>query len=315
MTQKALNRPSTGRRYFRRLRENIKTYPWLYLMILPVVAYFIIFKYLPMGGAIIAFKNYRPARGIWGSRWVGLENFKEFLTGPYAGRTITNTIQISLLIILFESPAPIILAVLINELRGGLYKRTVQTVSYLPHFISLVVVCGIVKVFTRTDGLITDIVVFFGGRRTDILSDPRYYRTIYVCTHMWQGVGWGSILYLATLSNSDPQLYEAAKIDGANRFQCMWYITLPVLVPVFVVQLIMRVGNIMSTGPERTLLLYSPAVYDKADILSSFVYRYGLEQLNYSYGSAVDLFNSVINLILLTSSNKLADLLTSESLW
>lgn len=301
--------------YFTRLRRNVRAYLSLYLLIIPVIAFYLLFKYVPMLGNIIAFENYRPARGFLGSKWVGLRNFKDFLSGPFAGRTIRNTIEISLLQLAFGFPAPIILAILVNELRPGLYKKTVQTVSYLPYFISLVVVCGMVKNFTVTSGLFNDVRALMGMERINMLTDVRYYRTLYVGSSIWQSCGWGSILYLATITNADPQLYEAATMDGAGRFAKMWHITLPTLIPIIVVQLVMRVGHIMSMGSERTILLYSPVVYDKADIISSFVYRYGLQELNFSYGAAVDLFNSVVNLILLVLVNKAADALTGESLW
>lgn len=301
--------------YFQRLWRNMRSYPSLYLLFIPIFLYFIIFKYAPMGGAVIAFEKYRPARGIFSSPWVGLNNFKDFLTGPYAKRVISNTLILNFWQILIGFPAPILLAILLNEVHAGKYRKVLQSVSYLPYFISLVVVCGIVKEFCASDGLFSDILYFLGLPRENLLTDIRYYRVIYVLSSLWQSCGWGSILYIATLTNTDPQLYEAATVDGAGRFRRIWHVTLPALMPVIIVQLIMRIGNIMSYGADRTLLLYSPAVYDKADIISSFVYRYGLQNLNYSYASAVDLFNSVINLILLVSANKLCAKLTGESLW
>lgn len=301
--------------YFQRLWRNIRSYPSLYLLFIPIFLYFIIFKYAPMGGAVIAFEKYRPARGILNSTWVGLKNFEDFLTGPYAGRVISNTLILNFWQILIGFPAPILLAILLNEVHAGKYRKILQSVSYLPYFISLVVVCGIVKEFCASDGLFSDLFALMGFPRENLLTDIRYYRVIYVLSSLWQSCGWGSILYIATLTNTDPQLYEAATVDGAGRFRRIWHVTLPALLPVIIVQLIMRIGNIMSYGADRTLLLYSPAVYDKADIISSFVYRYGLLNLNYSYASAVDLFNSVINLILLVSANKLCGKLTGESLW
>lgn len=301
--------------FFQRLKRNMRSYPSLYLLFIPVLLYFIVFKYIPMGGAVIAFQKYRPARGILNSPWVGLENFRSFLTGPYAGRVIANTLILNFWQILIGFPAPIILAILFNEMRGRRYKGVLQSASYLPYFISLVVVSGIIKDFSSTDGLFNDILSLFGISRTNLLTTPTYYRGMYVLSSLWQNCGWGSILYIATLSGTDPQLYEAATVDGAGRFRKIWHITLPSLMSVIVVQLIMRIGNIMSYGADRTLLLYSPAVYDKADIISSFVYRYGLENLNYSYASAVDLFNSVINLILLYMANTAARKITGESLW
>ena len=307
----ASRRASDGKR----LGRNVRAFPMLYLMVLPVVAYFVLFKYLPMLGTIIAFQNFRPARGFLNRSFVGLKHFRDFLLGPYAARTIRNTIELNLLQLLFGFPAPILLALLLNELRPNLYKKGVQTVTYLPYFISLVVVCGIVKDFSSTTGLFGDIAAFFGLERLNLLTELRYYRTVYVASSLWQSVGWGSILYLATLSNADPQLFEAAVVDGANRFQQVWHVTLPALLPVIIVQLILRIGHLMSVGADRTILLYTPVVYEKADIISSFVYRYGLQNINYSYGSAVDLFNSAINLLLLVSANRFSAWLTDESLW
>lgn len=301
--------------YFQLLRRNMRSYPSLYLLFIPIFLYFIVFKYGPMGGAVIAFQKFRPARGIWNSQWVGLQNFRDFLTGPYAGRVIANTLILNFWQILIGFPAPILLAILLNEVHAGRYRKVLQSVSYLPYFISLVVVCGIVKDFCASDGLFSDLLAGLGLPRENLLTNPRDYRAIYVLSSLWQSCGWGSILYIATLTNTDPMLYEAATVDGAGRFRRIWHITLPSLMPVIIVQLIMRIGNIMSYGADRTLLLYSPAVYDQADIISSFVYRYGLQNLNYSYASAVDLFNSVINLILLVSANKLCGKLTGESLW
>lgn len=247
--------------YVHRLGRNIRAYPSLYLLFIPIFLYFIVFKYGPMGGAVIAFQKYRPARGIANSPWVGLKNFSDFLTGPYAGRVISNTLILNFWQILIGFPAPIILAILLNEMRQGRYKKTLQTVSYLPYFISLVVVCGIIKDFCASDGLFSDILAMLGFERENLLTDPRHYRTIYVLSSLWQSCGWGSILYMATLTNTDQQLYEAATVDGAGRFRRIWHITLPALLPIILVQLIMRIGNIMSYGADRTLLLETHEAY------------------------------------------------------
>lgn len=301
--------------YFARLKENFIKYKAVYYMALPVILYYIIFKYIPMFGVISAFQDYKPALGIFKSKFVGLEHFIDFLTTPTASRTIKNTIIINLLQLIFGFPAPIILALLINEVGNRKFKKVIQTLSYLPHFISLVVVCGILKDFCMSTGVFSYILKMLGGETQNLLANQNMYRTIYVGSGIWQGIGWGSIIYLATLSNADINLYEAAVLDGAGRFQQMLHVTLPAIMPVIIVQLIMQMGSLMSEGPQKTILLYSPLVYAKADIISSYVYRRGLQELDYSFGTAVGLFNSVINLILLTLANQFSKRTTDQSLW
>ncbi|MDI9498291.1 MAG: ABC transporter permease subunit [Bacillota bacterium] len=298
-----------------RLKENFLRHKSLYLISIPVIVFYLVFRYLPIAGNVIAFQKYRPGLGVLGSKFVGWDNFKSFIHDPFAARTIKNTIIINLLQIVFGFPAPIILALLLNELRRPLYKRVLQTASYLPHFISMVVVAGMIKDFTASDGIITDLCVMFGMERQSMLGNVNLYRTIYIASGVWQGVGWGSILYLATISTADPALYEAAMIDGANRWQQMVHVTLPVILPIMVVQLILRLGSIMSEGSEKTLLLYSPLVYEKADIISTYEYRRGLIEMDFSYGAAVGLFNSFVNIILLVTVNRIARKLSNESLW
>lgn len=288
---------------------------YIYIMVLPVFLYYIIFHYIPMGGAIIAFQDYKPAFGIAGSQWVGFKHFVDFLTGPYAWRLIRNTLLLNIYQILFGFPAPILLALLINEVRCKPYKKVVQTVSYMPHFVSLVVICGLITTFSRTDGLFSDIIAFFGGERTNLLARKELFRTIFTGSGIWQTIGWGSIIYLATLSNVDPNLHEAAAIDGANRIRRIWHINLPCLIPVIIVQLIMRVGNILTQGFEKVILLYSPLIYDTADIISTYVYRRGLLDMDYSFGSAVGIFNSVVNLIVLICANGISRRVSENSLW
>jgi len=288
---------------------------YLYFMALPVIAYYIIFHYIPIGGLVIAFKNYKPAIGIWASQWVGVKYFVEFLTGPHFKRVVGNTLLINFYEIIFAFPAPILLALLINELRGRFFKRTVQTLSYLPHFISLVVVCGIITNFTMTDGLINDIIDFFGGTRTNLLQRAELFRTIHVSSGIWQTAGWSSIIYLATLSGIDPTLYEAAVVDGAGRSKQLIHITVPALLPTIMVLLIMRLGHIMSQGFEKIILLYRPLTYDTADVISSYVYRRGIQETNYSFGAAVGLFNAVANFSVLIGANYLSRKTTEQSLW
>lgn len=287
----------------------------VYMMLLPVMIYYIIFHYLPMFGVVIAFQNFKPAKGLTGSKWVGFKHFIDFFDGPYAWRLIRNTLLLSFYQILIGFPAPILLALLFNEMRGNRYKRVCQTLTYAPHFVSLVVVCGLIRTFTSSTGLITSLFVRFGMEKMNLLAQPQYYRTIYVLSGVWQNIGWGSIIYLATLSNVDPSLFEAADLDGANRLQKILHINLPMLIPIIAVQLIMRVGRIMSEGSEKTILLYSAVTYDTSDIISSYVYRTGLEKQSYSPAAAIGLFNSLINMGLVVFANWFSRTYVNESLW
>lgn len=298
-----------------RLKKNFVRYRYIYLMLLPVVVYYAVFCYGPMSGIVIAFQNFKPALGVSGSKWVGWKHFVDFLTGPYAWRLIRNTLMINILQIIFVFPVPIIVALLINEINCKGYKKAVQTISYMPHFISLVVMCGLLVNFCRSDGIFNDFLSLFGFERRNLLAEANLFRPIYVLSGIWQEAGWGSIIYLATLSTVDVGLYEAATIDGANRFQRMLHVSFPGLLPIIIVQLIMRVGNILTTGFEKVFLLYSPLTYDTADIISTYIYRQGLELSNYSYGTAVGLFNSVVNLIILVMANYISRMVTEESLW
>jgi len=301
--------------FWTRLKKNYQKHSSLYWIALPVVLYFIIFKYIPMFGVIIAFQDFRPGLGFLGSKWIGFKHFVEFLTNPVATRTIWNTLRISFVNLIFGFPAPIILALLLNEVRFAPFKKTVQTLSYMPHFISTVVVCGMIKEFTLSTGVITDVCVLFGLERQALLANVDFWVPIYVISGIWQQIGWGSILYLATLSGTDPNLYEAAVIDGAGRWKQALHVTLPTLVPIIILQLIMRVGSMMSVGHEKTILLYSPLLYSKADIISSFVYRRGLQEMSFSFGSAVGLFNSAVNLTMLVFSNWFSRKVSGESMW
>ena len=279
-----------------RLKKDFIRYRYIYLMLLPVVIYYAVFCYGPMSKIVIAFQNFKPALGISGSKWVGMKYFIDFFTGPYAWRLIRNTLLLNILQIILAFPVPIILALLINEIQCRPYKKLVQTVSYMPHFISLVVMCSLLLTFSRSDGIFNDFLALFGVERSNLMANAKLFRPMYVLSGIWQEAGWGSIIYLATLSTIDPGLYEAATIDGASRFQRMLYVSFPGLVPIIIVQLIMRVGNILTMGFEKVFLLYNPLTYDTADIISTYIYRQGLELTNYSYGTAVGLFNSAVNL-------------------
>ena len=286
-----------------------------YLMLLPALVYYIVFHYIPLFGAQIAFRDYDFTLGIMGSEWVGLDNFFEFFNSYYFSRLVRNTVLLSLYCILFGFPAPIILALMMNELRSTGFKRITQTVTYLPHFISIVVVCGWLRTYLGRDGFINTIYEFFGGERTAFLQYPEYFRFIYVVSDIWQSIGWGSIIYLAALGNINSELYEACSIDGGGRLRQTISVTLPGIMPTIIIMLILRVGKLMSIGQEKVLLLYNTNTYETADIISTFVYRKGLMDMDYSYSTAIGLFNSVINFGLLLGVNFASRRLTETSLW
>ena len=290
----------------------------VYFMFLPVVVFYLIFHYYPMSGIILAFKDFKPALGIWGSPFTGdygFEHFLAFFGSSFFGRTITNTILISLYQLIFGFPMPIILALMLNELRSTKFKKVMQTITYFPHFISTVVVCGMLTDFCLSDGLFNQITGFFGVSSVSMLSEPKLFRTIYVASGIWQSMGWDSIIYLAAIAGIDTQLYEAASLDGAGRFKKIWHITLPGIKGTVVILFIMAIGKMMSVGSEKILLLYNPSTYKTADVISTYVYRKGLLDQDYSYSTAVNLFNSVINFALVFCANALSRKLTETSLF
>ncbi|NOU87215.1 ABC transporter permease subunit [Paenibacillus sp. LMG 31460] len=298
------------------LLDDIRKNRAIYLMVLPVALYFFIFKYFPMYGAVIAFKDFSPAKGIWGSDWVGFQHFKDFFQSYYFVRVLRNTFLISFYNLIFGFPAPIILAILLNEIRQKLFKSIVQTVSYLPHFISIVVISGLIIDFTNRGGIVNSIIMFFGGQDSALMNNAENFRTIFVSTSVWQELGWSSIIYLAALSGINPELYEAVRVDGAGRFRQIWSVTLPGLIPTIMILLILRIGGLMEVGFEKVVLLYNPNTYETADVISSFVYREGLAQGNdYSYTTAVGLFQSMINFILLISANSISRRFSGSRLW
>jgi putative aldouronate transport system permease protein len=294
---------------------DIRKNKYLYVMLLPILLYYVVFHYAPMYGAIIAFKDFSPRLGILGSEWVGFDNFQMFFTGPYFWRTIKNTLLISLNELIFGFPAPIILALLLNEVKHALFKRSVQTLTYMPHFISLVVICGILKDFTSSEGVINDLIAWMGGERTTFLLNADLFRPIYVSSGVWQHIGWGTIIYLAALTGIDQEQYEAARIDGAGRWKQGLHVTIPGIMPTIIILLILEMGKMMNVGFEKIILLYNPGTYETADVISSYVYRVGLQEFNYSFSSAVGLFNSAINFTLLVCSNWLSRKLNNTSLW
>lgn len=300
----------------KRFWQTVERDKYLYMLILPVLIYYVVFHYVPMYGIIIAFKKFQPLKGILGSSWVGFRYFEEFFTAPYFWRLLKNTLLLSFYSLVWGFPAPVLFALLLNEVRHKLYKRLVQTVSYLPHFISIVVIAGMVVSFTGLrEGIVNQALVLFGMEPINFMAEPGWFRTIFVGSGIWQGFGWGSIIYLAAIAGIDPQLYEAAEMDGAGRWTRMWHITIPSLIPTIVIMFIMQMGHLMDIGVEKVLLLSNPLTYETADVISTFVYRRGVLNQDYSFATAVGLFNNVINLILLISVNALSRRLSQSSLW
>ncbi|MBD5093051.1 MAG: sugar ABC transporter permease [Subdoligranulum sp.] len=277
---------------------------YLLLLFLPCLVYYIMFKYVPMWGVLISFKDFKPFIGFAGSKWVGWKHYINFFSNPDARRVIRNTLLLGIYSLVWCFPFPIIFALALNEVTRTKFKKFVQTVSYMPHFLSAVVVCGmIVNFLSPIRGIINIMIKACGGEFINFMSISGWFRTIYVASEIWQSMGWGAIIYLAAISNVDPQYYEAAKLDGASRLRQIWSITLPCIAPTVTTMLILRVGSVLEVGLEKVLLLYSPAIYETADVISTYVYRQGLISGNMSYASAVGLFSAVVNLILLVSAN------------
>ncbi len=300
---------------FSRKIGSIATNYELYLMLIPVILFYAIFLYWPMYGVVMAFQNYKPFLGINGSEWIGLENFMSFITSHNFDRTMTNTLTISIATLIFSFPTPIILALLINEVRNKTFARSVQTITYMPHFISLVIACSIVREFTADSGIINQFAQLFGYNGQTMLQNPKLFVPIYVVSGIWQEIGWNSIIYLAALSSIDAQLYEAAEIDGAGKFAQLIHVTLPGILPTIVILFIMKMGSLLSVGYEKVLLLYNPGIYETSDIVSTYTYRLGIENAQYGLSTAVGLFNSIINIILLVATNKICDKLNGTSLF
>ena len=298
-----------------RISKDFKKNAAVYVMALPVIAFFVIFRYMPMGGLIMAFKNYNPRIGILRSQWAGFKYFQQFLTGYYFWRLVRNTVLINLYGLLFVFPMPILLALLVNEVRVKWFKSIAQTISYLPHFISTVVFCGIIMDFVAKSGLINYFLGLFGIVQENLLLKPNMFRTIFISSDIWKTTGWGSIIYLAALTRIDPTLYEAAEVDGASRLKQLIHITIPGISPTIIIMLILRIGSMMSLDFEKVILLYNPVIYDTADVISSYVYRVGLMQMNFSLSTAVDFFNSIINFGLVVFANWFSRSVSETSLW
>lgn len=290
----------------------------LYAMLVPGLLVLLVFRYLPMYGLIISFQHFHPAVGIAASRWVGFAHFVNFFSDPYFVRLIRNTFLLGLYTLIIGFPAPIVFAILLNELRVHTFKRVVQTISYMPHFLSIVVVIGLLRQLTSmSDGVINDMIESLGGARIHFFARPEWFRPLYITSVIWQGVGFGSILYLAAIAGINPELYESAVMDGANRFAQIWHITLPSILPTITILFILAVGGILGNDFQRVLLMYSPFNYETADVVQTYVYRVGLESPspNFSYAAAVGLFMAVISLVFLIVTNRLAKTVGESSLW
>ena len=310
----------TERKGWREAWRQIKRDRFLYALAAIPLLYFVVFKYLPMVGVIIAFQDYDPFLGITDifrfDRWVGFKHFRNFFDSIFFWNLMRNTVLISLYKLVFGFPVPIILALLINEVRIRLFQRTVQTISYLPHFFSMVVAAGIVRaMLTPQGGLLNQLVVALGGKPKAYLIDPDLFRSIIVTMDVWQHAGWNSIIFLAAMATINPEMYEAAAMDGANRFQRMWHVTLPSISFAIVIILIFRIGGMLDAGFEQILLLYSPSVYSVSDIIDTYVYRALVVGRQYSFGAAVGLFKSVLAFALMYMANKISQKLGQEGLW
>lgn len=294
----------------------IKAHPVLYLLLVPGVAYMLLFRYVPMYGIVLAFKEWNVVKGVFGSSWIGLDNFRYLFGSRDFLNVFGNSIWISLIRILWGFPMPILLALMLNEVRNHPFKRTVQTLLYLPHFISWVIIAGIVMNFTSVNnGVINEIIKKFGGVPIAFLQSERYFRSVLVISEIWKGAGWGTIVYLAAISGIDPSLYEAAIVDGANRVQRIRYVTLPSIASTIVVLLIMRTGSILNNGFEQIYMLYSPLVYDVSDVFETYSYRIGLAGGRFSYGTAIGMFQSVVGLILIFTTNTISKRLGQGGMW
>ncbi|MBU3805170.1 MAG: ABC transporter permease subunit [Candidatus Cellulosilyticum pullistercoris] len=298
------------------IKKKIITYWDLYVLMLPGLLYFIIFKYLPMYGAQIAFKNYMPSLGIWGSPWVGFDHFQRFFSSPNFGNIMWNTVSLSLFNILFGFPAPIILALIINEIKWKPFKKAVQTITYAPHFISTVVLVGLLQmILSPSSGIINNILQVFNIQPIYFMAEEGWFKPIYILSGIWKSAGWGSIIYLAAISGIDTEMYESAKIDGASRWKQLIYITLPNIMPTAMIMLILDIGKVMSIGFEKVFLMQNSMNIGVSEIISTYVYNVGILDVQFSYSTAIGLFNSIINLIMLILANWVSKKVTQVGLW
>lgn len=302
-----------------KLIRNLRLYGGLYLLILPVLIYVFVFSYIPMYGVTIAFKDYKFIKGIAGSPWAnnhGLKYFIRFLSSSQFPRVMSNTVIISAMRLLISFPAPVILAILLNELRSQRFKRVVQSITYLPHFMSWVVISALLlDILNPVNGIVNAVIVALGGKAISFSIEPGYFRWLLVLASMWKEVGWGSVVYLAAITGLDLAMYEAADIDGAKRFQRIIYITLPSIMPVVTIMFILRIGNFLNAGFDEIINMYNPAVYSVSDIIDTYAYRVGLVDMNFSYSAAIGLFKNVIGAMMLVITNIITRSTTGEGVW
>lgn len=298
------------------LKKSFIKYWDLYLLVLPVLIWLLVFKYRPMYGTIIAFQNFSPSRGVLGSKWVGLSHFERFFRAYNFRDILSNTLSLSFTQLIIAFPMPILLALTLNELNNKRYKKLVQTVTYAPFFLSTVVMVGLIDAFLYPNsGLINNLIVKLGGQSVNYMAEEKYFRPIFIISHIWKGTGWASIIYMSALTSIDPQLYEAAKIDGASRLKCMLHVTLPAILPTAIIMLIRDCGSIMDVGFEKVYLMQNDLNLGASEVISTYVYKVGMVNSQYSYSTAVNLFNSLINLVMLLFVNKVARTVSETSLW
>lgn len=299
-----------------RIWTSITRRPWLYALALPGILYFLIFKYVPMYGIVLSFQDYSPFRGVLDSPWVGLEHFERLFTAPEFPVLFRNTLAISFLNLVFFFPLPIILSLLLNELRSELYKRVIQTVIYLPHFLSWVIIFSLTfLMLSQSEGIVNKLIAALGYETYPFLNDPGIFWLLLTGQSIWKEAGWGTIIFLAAMAGIDPQLYEAATMDGAGRFRQMWHVTLPGIRSVIVILLILRLGDILEVGFEQVFLMYNGAVSDVAEVFDTYVYRAGIQQGQFSYSTAVGLFKSLVGLVLVLLANRLAKRIGEEGVY
>lgn len=308
-------RAAKSRATFRQVLNDIVRDRWLYILLLPAFVLLLVFNYIPIYGLVIAFKDYNGTKPIMDSAWVGFKYFEMMARDPFIVSVVRNTLVLGVYSIVFTFPAPIVLALMLNELKNGRYKRVSQTISYLPYFISTVIVVSMMKEFVAMDGIINLSIKALGLKAINFMSDPQWFRTMYTVSEIWQGVGWGSVLYLAAASGISEELYEASTIDGANRLQKIWFITLPCLMPTISIQFILAMGGLLGASFEKIILMYSPATYSTADVIATYVYRKGIQGSSYSYGVAVGAVNSVVSFLFVYASNLVMRKVNGYSFW
>ncbi|WP_270165800.1 ABC transporter permease [Paenibacillus sp. SYP-B4298] len=298
------------------LSRLIRRDKYLLLMFAPIFVYYVVFLYVPMPGMLLAFRDFMPGQGVFSGEWVGLQWFDQFVNSIYFWRLLRNTFLLAFLPLLFGFSIPILFAICIVEIKNSVFKRFAQTVTYLPHFISTVVVAGmIVNFLSPTDGIVNTLLAKLGMNPVNFMMEPGWFRTIFTSSDIWQSFGFNSIIYIAAIMAIDTEMYDSGKIDGVNKFQELWHLTLPSIKPTIVILLLLSLGGIMNVGFEKVYLLYNPATYDTADVLSTYVYRMGIIGQNYGFATAVGLFNSVVTFILVLTANTLTRRLTKMSLW